>query len=88
MLEVVAKAISNDIDLWNMYFIDFILHKLRLDSEGGIAQQMLYTFMRELHSLEALERVINLHAYLHVYQLDLAKLASNLRPLNKLHKVS
>ncbi len=90
VLELVAKAISNDVELWNRYFIDFVMHKLRLDSEdsaGGIAQQMLYTFMSQLHKLEALERVINLHAFLHVYQLDLAKLASNLRPLIKLYKV-
>ena len=90
MLELVVRAMSNDVDLWIRYFNDFVLHKLRLDSEdsaGGIAQQMLYTFMSQLHKLEALERVINLHAYLHVYQLDLAKLASILRPLNKLHKV-
>ena len=90
VLELVARAMSDDVELWTRYFNDFVLHKLRLDSEdsaGGIAQQMLYTFMSQLHSLEALKRVIHLHAYLHVYQLDLAKLASILRPLNKLHKV-
>ncbi len=90
VLGLVARAMSGDVELWTRYFNDFVLHKLRLDSEdsaGGIAQQMLYTFMSQLHSLEALERIINLHAYLHVYQLDLAKLASILRPLNKLHKV-
>ncbi len=90
VLELVAKAMSNDVELWNRYFNDFVLLKLRLDSEdsvGGIAQQILHTFMSQLHGLEALDRVINLHAYLHVYQLDLAKMASVLRPLNKLHKV-
>ncbi len=90
ILELVARAISSDVELWNMYFNDFVLHKLRLDSEdsaGGIAQQMLHTFMSELHSLKALERVINLHAYIHVCQLNLAKLASILRSLNKVHKV-
>lgn len=91
VLELVASAMSDDNELWKRYFNDFVLHKLQLDSEdsaGGIAQQILHTFMSQLHSLKALERIVNLHAYLHVYQLDLAKMASILRPLNKLHKVS
>ena len=81
---------SKDIDLWDRYFNDFVLHKLRLDSEdssSGIAQQILHTFLGQLHQLESLERVVGLHSYLHVYQLDLAKMASVLRPLNKLQKV-
>ncbi len=90
ILELVGKAMSNNAELWDRYFNDFVLHKLRLDSEdsaGGIAQKILQTFMSQLQQLTALERLINLHAYLHVYQLDLAKMASVLRPLNKLHKV-
>ncbi len=90
VMELIATAMTNDMKLWNTYFNDLVLHKLRLNSEdsaGGIAQQMLYTFMNQLHKLEPLERIINLHAYFHVYQLDLANLASILRPLNTLHKV-
>ena len=69
-----------------------MLHKLQLDSEdtsGVIAQKILLTtLMHQLHSLEALERLIFLHTYLHVYQLDLARMAANLRPLSKLKEVS
>ena len=89
-LSLVANAMSKDIDLWIRYFNDFVLHKLRLDSEdssSGIAQQILYNFLEQLHLLESLERVVGLHSYLHVYQLDLAKMASVLWPLNKLQKV-
>jgi len=81
---------SKDVELWHRYFNDFVLHKLHLDSEdsaGGIAQQILHTFLGQLHQREALDRIIGLHTYLHVYQLDLAKMASVLRPLNKLQKV-
>ena len=89
-LSLVAEAMSKDDDLWVRYFNDYVLHELRLDSEdssSGIAQQILHTFLGQLHQLESLERIVGLHSYLHVYQLDLAKMASVLRPLNKLQKV-
>ena len=92
ILDVVAHGISNHAELWNRYFSDFVLHKLQLDSEdssGIIAQKILHTtLMHQLHSLDALKRLVFLHTYLHVYQLDLARMAANLRPLSKLKEVS
>ena len=81
---------SKEYELWNRYFNDFVLHKLQLDSEdssGDIAQQILHTFLGQLHHLEALERIVSLHTYLHVYQLDMARIGTVLRPLNKLNEV-
>lgn len=90
MLTLVAEAMSKDAKLWDCYFNDFVLVKLRVDSEdssSGIAQQILHAFLRQLNQLEYLERVVGLHSHFHVYQLDLARMASVLQHLNKLQKV-
>ena len=82
---------SGDNELWLVYFNDFMLHKLQLDSEDSpedIAQKILHSLLGQLHEFETLERVVSLHTYLHVYQLNLARMASVLRPLNKLNKVT
>ena len=88
VLDVVAQGISKHAELWNRYFSDFVLHKLQLDSGDTSGVILLTTLMHQLQSLEALKRLIFLHTYLHVYQLDLARMAANLRPLSELKKVS
>ena len=90
ILILVTEAISKHSELWKRYFNDFAWYKLQLDSEnssGGIAQQILHAYLGHIHELKAMERMISLHTHLHVYQLNLAKVASRLRPLDKLHKV-
>ena len=84
------EAISKHPDLWPRYFSDFILHKMKLetDSGEGIAQKILEAFFAQLHEQAALQKLVILHTYLHVYQLDLAKMAGMFRPLNKIQKVS
>ena len=87
------EAISKHAELWPRYFSDFILHKMKLESSGsgegeGIAQKVLEAFFEQIHSQETLQRMVILHTYLHVYQLDLAKMAGMFRPLNKIQKVS
>ena len=85
------EAISKHHELWPRYFSDFILHKMKLESTDtgeGIAQRILESFFEQLHSQDVLLRMVILHTYLHVYQLDLAKMAGTFRPLNKIQKVS
>ena len=77
-------------ELWQRYFDDFLLNKLRLGGHQGgeaISQQILYVFFKQLHEQESLQRVVSLHCYVHVYHLDLAEMANILRPLNQMHKV-
>ena len=86
-----VDAMSKHQELWPRYFSDFILHKMKLESEDGegegIAQKVLEAFFEQIHSHETLRRMAILHTYLHVYQLDLAKMAGMFRPLNKIQKV-
>ena len=85
------KAMSQHGELWQRYFTEFNLHKLHLESPSdvteGIAQQILYAYFGSLHQQEAAVRIVGLHAYVHVYHLDVAKLATILRPLDKIQKV-
>lgn len=83
------EAISKHPELWPRYFSDFILHKMKLETDGGegIAQKILEAFFVQLHQQDALQKLIILHTYLHVYQLDLAKMAGMFRPLNKIQQV-
>ena len=62
--------------------------KLETDSGEGIAQKILEAFFVQLHEQEAIQKLVILHTYLHVYQLDLAKMAGMFRPLNKIQKVN
>lgn len=75
-------------ELWTRYFSDFTQHKLYLDSRGGgISQKLLHAFFGQMHSLEPLSRLVSLHVYLRVYQLDLAKMAAVLRPLDRVQEL-
>ena len=68
------------------------MYTFRLTSEEkseNIGYKILYRLFenQKLHKLEALERLVGLHCHVHVFQLDLTKMASRLRPLNELQKV-
>lgn len=83
---VAIDAISKDPDdLWPRYFGDFVFHELKLEVaevSEGIAQKILAeTLFNHLQQLPPLEKIVFLHTFLHVNQLDLAKLAAILRPL-------
>lgn len=84
------EAIQDNTDIWDRYFNDFVQHKLKLNSEESsenVAQLILRTYLGQLNELDALSRIVTLHFYMQVHQLDLAKLACVLRPLNKLRQV-
>lgn len=87
---VSIEAMANYPELWDRYFGDFVLHKLRLESPEageGIVKDMLYAFFGDIHRQDPLTKIVGLHTYLHVYHLNLAKMAATLRPLNKIQKV-
>lgn len=88
MLAVEAMKVHPE--LWERYFNDFLLHKLQLGSlhGGAISQQILHVFFEQLHKEEALVRVVSLHCYVHIYHLNLAKMANILRPLNQIQQVA
>ena len=83
------KAMEKHSDLWQRYFDDFLIQKLRLGGIRGeaISQQILRVFFEQLHEQEAVSRVVLLHCYFHANHLDLAKMANLLRPLNQIEQV-
>ena len=88
-LVLAVEAMGLHFDLWQRYFDDFLLHKLRLGGlrGGTISRQILRAFFGQLHEQETLVRVVSLHCYIRVYHLDLAKMANLLRPLNQIQQV-
>lgn len=88
-LVLALKAMKQHFDLWQRYFDDFLIQKLRLGGIRGeaISQQILRVFFEQLHEHEAVSRVVLLHCYFHTNQLDLAKMANLLRPLNQIEQV-
>ena len=85
-----VEAMGRHFDLWQRYFNDLLLHKLRLGGlrSEAISQQILYVFFGQLHEQGAMIRVVSLHCYIHIYHLNLAKMATVLRPLNQIQQVN
>ena len=78
-------------ELWDYYFNDFIAHTLHLEAGGrfeGITQRILKAFFSQLYQEATLERVVQLHVYINIYHLELAKMATVLRPLNRIQHVA
>ena len=85
-------------DLWRRYFSDFVSSKLNLEPpsdvvgvalpQGDIAQRFLHTYFGQLHDLDPLRRLAQLHCYIRVNQLQLAQMATLLGlPREKIKEV-
>ena len=87
MLAVEAMGLHPE--LWQHYFDDFLLHKLQLEGlhSGGISQRVLHVIFEQLHKQEAISRVVSLHCYSHIYNVDLTKMTNLLRLLNQIQQV-
>ncbi len=85
-------------DVWNRYFSDFVNYKLNLSRHGNvegvclphedISQRLLHTYFGQLHDMDPPKRLSLLHCYVRVNQLQLAQMATLLRPLSKIKEVS
>ena len=86
------EAMEAHPEVWDHYFNDFIAHTLHLDSGimyEGISQKILKAFFSQLYrEASTLERVVQLHVYINVYHLELAKMATVLRPLNRIQHMA
>ena len=75
-------------EIWEYYFSDFISSMLHLETSDGISQRILRAFFMELKQEKSiLERLVQLHVYMDVYHLELAKMATVLRPLDRIQNV-
>ena len=91
ILQSALKAMSADTVIWKKYFNDFSFYKLGLDSEGyqeSFSQQILHTLLCDVIGGDSVDRLVSLHIYFYVFKLNISQIASVLRPLNKLDKVS
>lgn len=83
---------STNTELWRCYFNNFISHKLELvdqgcapETESDFAQQILSIYFEYLDDKEdGLRKITELHT---TYQLEIARLVTVLRPLNKIQRV-
>lgn len=94
VLGLSISAMTSHKDLWQCYFTDFIAHKLKLvnpsdaPQEGDIAHQILHTYFEQLHDKEMPQKIVELHSHASIKHLFLSQMATNLRPLNKIERVS
>ena len=78
-------ALLDDNELWQKYLEDFTHQKLHLDfSSTGISHKILQVAFGKLEERDALHRLAILHVYVHIHKLNLAKVVSILRPLDKI----
>ena len=86
---VCLHAVENNCELWSSYFENFIFSKLHLaGSSSTIEKQIVQQVFGNISTLEITERIMYLHTYMAVYQLDLAKVATILCSLSKLQTIS
>lgn len=92
-MKLAIESMSNDKNLWQCYFKDFIALKLKLASPDGASQQndiayrILHIYFNELDDKEMPQKLVELHCHASIEHLSLAHMATNLRPLNKIERV-
>ena len=86
MSAIAIKEMGNDEAIWQKYFNDFTHHYLHLSAaaadslEHKLVQLTFTDILRNYNIMKA----IAIHCYMHLYQLDLAKIVASLKPLGKL----
>ena len=86
-LSLAVHALLEEDTLWRKYLEDFTHQKLRLEfGNAGISHKVLRAAFGRLEERNALQRLAILHVYVHVHKLNLAKVVSILRPLDKIEE--
>lgn len=84
---ICVQSVANKPELWPRYLSNFIFSKLHLASpESTIEKQIIQEVFHDL-PIETTEAIVYLHAYMAVYQLDIANVATILRSLALLEKI-
>lgn len=86
MSAIAIKEMGNDEIIWQKYFNDFTHHYLHLSATAPDSLEhklVQLTFSDMLRSYNVM-KAIAVHCYLHLYQLDLAKVIASLKPLGQL----
>ena len=81
------EALAKSDELWERYFIDFTHQQLHMEYvEDGISTPLMKAAF-DTYVQQKEDRVVALHVYFHVHQLELAKVAILLRSLNKIKQM-
>lgn len=84
-LSVAIQALCENDSLWQKYLEDFTHQKLHLEyGNTGTGHKILRAAFGKLEKREAFLRLAILHVYVHIHKLNLAKVVSILRPLDKI----
>ena len=84
-LSVAVQALSENDALWQKYLEDFTHQRLHLEyGNTGTGHKILRAAFGKLEQREAFLRLSILHVYVHIHKLNLAKVVSILRPLDKI----
>lgn len=88
LLKVAVTAIGEHETLWQRYWKDFVANRFHLDvREDKLTFNLLnLTFAHRFASLDT-QKLVMLHATAYTNQIDLARLVSSLRSIQKLQKV-
>jgi len=87
MSAVAIKEMQNE-DLWQKYYNDFTNYFLHMSSApNSIEHKLLQLTFDDVLSSYSEMKAIAAHCYIHLYQLDLAKVVALLKPLGQLHIV-
>ena len=73
--------------LWYTYFTDFVLLKLQLESSEGIGLKLLEVYFPSADLEDPMKMFVLLHSFFDIHNLSLAKLATIMRPLDKVQQV-
>ena len=86
LLKAAVTAIDKHDVLWQKYWKDFVANRFHLNAgEDKLTFEILnLTFDRPLLWQNARKKLVALHSTAHTNQINLAKLVSSLRPLQKL----
>ena len=82
-------AIGEHDALWQRYWKDFVANRFHLNAgEDKLTFELIHiTLARPLSAKDVKKKLVALHCTAHTNQINLAKLVSSLRPLQKLQKV-
>ena len=85
MSAIAIKEMDNHEEMWQKYYNDFIYHYLYLSANpDDLEHKLLEITFCDIFSNYKEMKAIVVHCYLHLYQLDLAKIVVLLKSLRKL----
>ena len=86
MSAIAIKEMKNNELLWEKYFNDFTQHYLHLSTTApnSLEHKLVQLTFTDVLANYNVMKAIAVHCYMHLYQLDLAKVIVSLKPLGQL----